>query len=411
MRRHASIAVALSLVPFALGAIGSMRAGAAPVQPAGAAPVQPAVAANVQNFTGGGTGTFSNNDSRGHYTSTSQLGAGVFSTEPLIVDGFPALDGSDSVTFTRSDGMVLGGTAKPGSVGCDLGPDCETVNLTGTADILTAHFFLAMNRDGAAFSFLMKGMLTLAHRSGYVMVGTDGTVYPFGGIDNVGNAPQFDTRATDIELTPTHRGYWIVNDAGTVSAFGDARSFSNGVPAVVLPGERVTSISATPTGNGYWLFTSKGRAVPFGDAHFFGDMHTTPLNGPIVGSVATPTGKGYYMVGSDGGIFAFGDAIFRGSMGGTHLNAPVVGLVPTADNSGYWLVASDGGVFSFDAAFHGSMGGTPLNRPVVSMVPYGDAYLMVAADGGVFNFSYALFFGSLAGAPLSAPITTAAAAS
>ena len=202
--------------------------------------------------------------------------------------------------------------------------------------------------------------------------------------------------AADLEPTPSRGGYWVVDSAGHVFGFGDARYF--GGADGLLPGEQVTSLSATPSGNGYWIFTTRGRVFNRGDAPRLGDMAAVALNGPILDSIPTPSGQGYYMVGSDGGIFAFGDARFAGSMGGKPLNAPVQSLVPDPDRSGYWLVASDGGVFAFDGApFRGSMGGKPLNAPVTGMVPFGNGYLMVATDGGAFNFSDQPFSGSLAG--------------
>jgi hypothetical protein len=247
-------------------------------------------------------------------------------------------------------------------------------------------------------------------RSGYWMLSTDGSVYPFGEARNFGSpATAAGRAAVDIEPTPSAQGYWVLDDGGGVSAFGDATGYG-GVPAAVLTGgERPTSLSATPSGQGYWVFTDRGRAVAFGDARFLGDVSALTLNGPVLDSVATPSGQGYYMVASDGGIFAFGDARFAGSMGGRRLNAPVVSLVPDGDGSGYWLVSSDGGIFAFDAPFKGSMGNTPLARPVTGMVRYGDGYLMVGEDGGIFNFSTLPFAGSLGGRPPARPISAVAA--
>ncbi len=237
-----------------------------------------------------------------------------------------------------------------------------------------------------------------AQGPGYWMLGSDGTVYAFGGAVHYGDAPD-----PAVAIAPRAGGYWVTDPVGNVSAFGAATNLG-GAPSL-RAGETVTTIAATPSGNGYWLFTNLGRAFAFGDASFHGDMDGTALNGPVVASVATPTGNGYYMVGSDGGIFAFGDARFRGSMGGTPLNRPVVGIAPTPDNQGYWLVASDGGVFSFgDARFRGSMADTPLNEPVNGLVAYGSGYLMVAADGGIFDFSDLAFAGSLGGNPPPQPI-------
>jgi glucose/arabinose dehydrogenase len=246
------------------------------------------------------------------------------------------------------------------------------------------------------------------HRFGYWMVGTDGTVYPFGDARSFGDAAT--TSAVDLEPTPSGAGYWIVDETGRVFPFGDARPFGAVDRSKLAAGEKVTSLSATPTGEGYWIFTSRGRVLPFGDAAFLGDVSNLALAGPVLDSVATPSGRGYYMVASDGGIFAFGDAAFHGSMGGRRLNAPVQSLVPNADGSGYWLVASDGGIFAFSADFHGSMGSVRLNRPITGMVRAGQGYLMVGEDGGIFDFSGTVggFQGSLGSHPPARPITSVA---
>jgi hypothetical protein len=201
--------------------------------------------------------------------------------------------------------------------------------------------------------------------SGYWMVEQTGTVHAFGQVKSYGNANS--ANVTHFEPTLSHKGYWIVGSRGHVFAFGDAKSYGSAT-SQLAPGETVSSISATATGKGYWLFTNIGRAIPFGDAHFYGDMSHVKLNGPVVGSISTPTGHGYYMVASDGGIFTFGDAKFRGSMGGARLDKPVEGLVPTQNNLGYWLVASDGGIFAFsNKPFLGSLGGNPPPDPIVGV--------------------------------------------
>jgi hypothetical protein len=246
---------------------------------------------------------------------------------------------------------------------------------------------------------------------GYWMLGSDGAVYPFGGATNLGDAKPYLSghEAVDLEPAPDLGGYWIVDDAGRVFAFGTAdAAIGNADPARLVAGEKVTSLSATPSGHGYWIFTSKGRVLAKGDATSYGDMSAVALNGPVLDSIPTPSGEGYYMVASDGGIFAFGDATFAGSMGGQRLNAPVQSLVPDPDGAGYWLVASDGGIFNFDAEYHGSMGDRKLNKPVTGMVPFGDGYLMVGEDGGIFNFSDRQFYGSLGANPPARPIVSVA---
>jgi hypothetical protein len=261
-------------------------------------------------------------------------------------------------------------------------------------------------------------------RSGYWMLGSDGGVFAFGDARELGDqssvlrvnpsfrgSPVKRHESVDLEPSPSGDGYWVLSNAGSIDAYGDARgrvSIDEGA-LTLNAGEQATSLSVTPSGNGLWVFTSQGRTITYGDARHLGDMSGTPLNGPVLDAVPTPLGNGYYMVGSDGGIFAFGDAAFHGSMGGKRLNAPVQSLVPDGDGTGYWLVASDGGIFAFNAPFRGSMGGQRLNKPVTGMVRFGDGYLMVGEDGGIFSFSDQPFFGSLGDRPPVRPIVSVAA--
>ena len=252
-------------------------------------------------------------------------------------------------------------------------------------------------------------------RSGYWMVGEDGSVYSFGdaqfrGTPNGSIGPRRGSgvRAVSIVSAPSGDGYCIADNLGEVFCF-NAPAYPSLPGGNLQPGEQVTSISLQPNGPGIWFFTNRGRVFALNGAPFFGDMAGRPLNGPVLGSIPTPTGGGYYMVASDGGVFSFGDARFFGSMGGRPLNGPVKGLAPTPTNGGYWLVASDGGIFAFgDAPFRGSMGGRPLNKPVIGMVPFGNGYLMVASDGGIFDFSDKPFDGSLGSSPPAIPIANVA---
>lgn len=246
--------------------------------------------------------------------------------------------------------------------------------------------------------------------SGYWLVDTAGDVHAFGGAVDLGGVTAANiggAEIVDIESTRSGLGYWILLSDQRILALGDAQELHTG--SALLAGERAASISAHPIADGYWIATDRGRILAYGAAQNLGDLGSLRLNAGVLDSVATPTGNGYWLIAADGGVFAFGDAEFHGSMGGVPLNLPVVGLAPTASGAGYWLVAADGGVFAFgDARFHGSMGGVPLVRPVNGMVATGDGYLMVASDGGVFAFGDAEFRGSIGGAPRAAPIVALA---
>jgi hypothetical protein len=358
----------------------------------------------------------------GRYATTGQLGTGTYRFDETFheecLHGVASISTHGTARLTRSDGAVLTGNTTF-IERCSTGTDATAivvVNLNqGSRELLGGQlmflgrmsFLATPSGTVGPEAFAVSGSSSATTRVGYWMVDSSGSVYAFGGVDRLGDAPTLS--ATHIEPTASRGGYWIVDASGRVFAFGDAHWFGNA--SGLDFGEHVTSLSATTSGHGYWLFTDRGRVLPFGDAKFYGDLNGVTLNGGVIGSSVTPSGHGYYLVARDGGVFTFGDANFRGSMGATHLNQPVIGLVPTVDNRGYWLVASDGGVFTFgDATFRGSMGAVPLSKPVVALVRYGTGYLMVGQDGGIFDFSPALFYGSLGGAPIPQPIVSGAAA-
>ena len=76
--------------------------------------------------------------------------------------------------------------------------------------------------------------------------------------------------------------------------------------------------------------------------------------------------------------------------------ASAVGMAATADSNGYWVARTDGSVSDHgDAANYGSMATAPLNAPISHVVATADGkgYWLVASDGGIFSFG-APFHGS-----------------
>src|SRR5205085_458786 len=92
--------------------------------------------------------------------------------------------------------------------------------------------------------------------AGYWMVDDRGAVTSFGQAAHFGDittaAPGQRVGAVDLEPTPTRLGYWIVDNDGRVFGFGDARYLGGVAAGTLAKGERVTSMSTTRTGAGYW---------------------------------------------------------------------------------------------------------------------------------------------------------------
>jgi hypothetical protein len=217
----------------------------------------------------------------------------------------------------------------------------------------------------------------------------------------------FGTFAYNILNTTPNQGYYIFDQQGDVTGFGnDSYLLYLGSPATLNLNAPIIDMVPTPDGNGYWMLSSDGGIFAYGDAVFYGSMGGQRLNAPVVGLASTQDGRGYWLVASDGGIFAFGDATFLGSRGGQPLNKPIVGMARAA-GGGYWLVASDGGIFSYGGApFLGSTGSMRLNKPIVAMTATSDGkgYWFVASDGGIFAYGDAHFAGSAGAMTLAAPI-------
>jgi hypothetical protein len=322
-------------------------------------------------------------------TATARLGesSGQSGDELASVTATPAANGTWSATLTVPSGANPDFTQ---SVLATCGPDADP----------------AFDYTGQAFD--VTGPSFPTGSNGYRMVAADGGIFTFGAREFHGSTGNLVLNkpivggATD---KGTYNGYWIVASDGGVFTFNAPFYGSLGDQTLASP---ATEIEPTPTGKGYYIVLANGKVHTFGDAAHFGDMAGKPLNKPIIGMSVTPTGKGYWLVGEDGGIFNFGDAGFFGSTGNLKLNAPVIDLAPAVDNNGYYLLAKDGGVFTFGSAdFKGSTGDMKLNAPVIAMLttPSGNGYWLAATDGGIFSFGAgADFLGSMGGTKLNSPV-------
>ncbi len=291
--------------------------------------------------------------------------------------------GASVASFTVNSSNSITATSPPGATGA---VDVTVVNAGGAS------------APGGADQFTYQG-------SGYWMVGSDGSIFPFGGAPLEGSLPGLGVRVGNVvALVPTadSKGYWLIGSDGGVFAFGDA-GFVGSLPRLGVQVHNVVGVVPTHDGKGYWMVGSDGGVFAFGDAGFVGSLPGLGVRvNDIVAVVPTGSGNGYWMIGSDGGVFAFGDAGFVGSIPGLHLQLHnIVGAVPTASGKGYWMVGNDGGVFAFgDAGFVGSLPGLGVHvHNVVGVVATHDGrgYWMVGNDGGVFAFGDAGFVGSVPG--------------
>jgi hypothetical protein len=204
-------------------------------------------------------------------------------------------------------------------------------------------------------------------------------------------------------LVELQDGYWLAARDGDVFGLGSAASLG-GVRA--SPADPVVGVTGSPDGKGYLVATADGTVSAFGDLKSYGDLQTRHVvRSDVVAIVATEDAKGYWLIGADGEVFAFGDAVFYGDL--LHLAKPVhvtnvVGMVPALGDTGYFLVGSDGGVFAFGRThFYGSLPGIGVKvDDIRAILPSatGKGYVLVGADGGAFVFGSGVrFYGSLPG--------------
>ena len=77
-----------------------------------------------------------------------------------------------------------------------------------------------------------------------------------------------------------------------------------------------TFLQQTTAHDGYLLVDAAGGVHAYGNARFRGDLAGTRLFAADRRNGRTsPIGRGYWLLGRDGGVFTFGDAAFYGSTG------------------------------------------------------------------------------------------------
>jgi hypothetical protein len=234
---------------------------------------------------------------------------------------------------------------------------------------------------------------------GYRVLATGGSLTTLGRAAKYGSpAARGATGTVAIAYGPA-QSYWTVDAAGTVLAFGGAKTYGS----LSGTGEKnpAVDIGATRAGDGYWILTSAGGVWAFGAAQWLGSVaHSRPGAGGVR-LQPTPSGKGYWILGGDGGVYNYGDAGWYGSAAKSGATG-AVDLWPTPSGKGYWILTRTGQVLAFgDAPQKGGMAtlGVKWTQPAVALqgAPDGKGYHVLSGDGGVYTFGSAPFFGSLAG--------------
>jgi len=123
-----------------------------------------------------------------------------------------------------------------------------------------------------------------------------------------------------MAVAPGGKGYWLVDAAGNVYAYGDAAT----LPALDHH-HPIKGIVADPRG-GYWLYTGYGNVHNSAGASWYGSPNESHVGTrSIVGMAVAPGGKGYWLVDAAGNVYAYGDAATLPAIAHTH---PIKGIVP-----------------------------------------------------------------------------------
>jgi len=127
----------------------------------------------------------------------------------------------------------------------------------------------------------VTGLSASADGHGYWLVGQDGGVFGFGDARFQGSLAGIGTDGPIIGILSgaadepgAAEGYRLVSAGGSAFSFGSADAGS------LAPGTQVAPISAaasTPDGQGYYLLDSAGHVYAYGEARFLGDLSGAPV--------------------------------------------------------------------------------------------------------------------------------------
>jgi len=182
-----------------------------------------------------------------------------------------------------------------------------------------------------------SGIVGTATAAGYWIVEQAGRVHAFGDAPAVA----FDDGPV-ATLAPTGGGAWVVSEEGSIKALGDAP------PPPVATGIKGVIGAAVSAAHAGWLLTGDGDVHPLGGAAHFGSPAELGES-DVVGIAATPTGSGYWVCGQHGELFGFGDASFDGSPTTDGAKVEDVIAIDSTLPGGYVLVTAGGMILPFGA--------------------------------------------------------------
>ena len=139
------------------------------------------------------------------------------------------------------------------------------------------------------------------------------------------SASNSDSASQNVTVTlpttpPGNSGYLITGSDGSVYTFGSATPRGD-LPASGVRVNNIKGLAVTADQAGYWMVGADGGVFAFGDAGFVGSLPSAGIRvSNVVGIAATADHGGYWMVGADGGVFAFGDAALLGSLPGNRIH-------------------------------------------------------------------------------------------
>ncbi len=197
-----------------------------------------------------------------------------------------------------------------------------------------------------------------------------------------------------VALTPTRRGYRLLDTSGVVEALGDAEHRGD-LSALGYEGDDIVGMTSSDGARGYWVVGANGGVYTFGDAAYHGSL---PEDGVatdrIVGMTSSARGRGYWIADRAGNVYPFGAVPFLGTLPGIGItDAQIVGIAATLDGTGYWLVDRYGGVYTFGAAgFFGSLPGVGIATEQICAIAAsagGTGYRLLSRDGNVYGFGSA----------------------